>query len=149
NLSISLFDPPGATAELFERVKLPFQRIRTLEAIANVEQGLLIVGEEISFRRFRSLPELLIATASRGVPVLCLAPSEGMLALPLGGPDAPTPLRGLSFRKSDVITELDRRLDAEQWVASDERGLKQGVIAAGFVLLSDRGGVTGEVVTDG
>ena len=138
-LSISLFDPEEKTAEVFQSAEIPFKRIRNVATLDGLEEGLLVVGEGVSLLRNRSLSELLTAVAARGVPVLCLAPRDGKLALPIAEDEARSLPRSVVFRGTDVITELDKRLDARQWMSGGD------VAASRINLRSDRGRVVGEV----
>jgi hypothetical protein len=75
---LSLFDPEGRTAALFEKIELPHQRIRNVAALEDRgEHSYVIVGEGTSPIRNRGLAERLLSFAAAGGPVLMLAPSEG------------------------------------------------------------------------
>ena len=138
-LSISLFDPDGKTAEVFESAEIPFKRIRNVAVLDNLEKGLLIVGEGVSFLRNRSLAETLTLVAVRGVPVLCLAPSDGRLVLPIAEVDKPSRPLSMAFRGNDVIREFDKRLDPREWMSNED------VAASRICLRCDRGRIVGEV----
>ena len=138
-LSISLFDPEGQTADVFEAAEIPFKRIRNVAALDSLEKRLLIVGEGVSFLRSRSLAETLTSVAARGVPVLCLAPSDGRLELPIAEDDKPSRPRSMAFRGNDVILQLDKRLDAQEWMSNED------VAASRIYLRCNRGRIVGEV----
>lgn len=107
---LTLFDPEGQTAELFEKIELPHQRIRNVAALGDpADHSYLIVGEGTSLTRNRGLAERLLSFAAAGGTVLMLAPSEGTIPMP-GEDDAPKP-GGLKFRQHDIIREFDKRLD--------------------------------------
>jgi hypothetical protein len=83
-LNIRLFDPVGTTAKLFTELKIPFTEIRGVES-SSAEEGVLVVGEGVSFKDYRGLAESLIKVAAAGKPVLCLAPVGGEMQLPVSG----------------------------------------------------------------
>ena len=140
---IILFDPPGRTAEIFKAAGLPFQELNNPDAIAELAEGTLIVGEGVSFTSQRGLPEALLRAAARGAPVLCLAPVDGVLPIPDGNDrDLPAPAR-LAFRRNEIITELDRRLDARGWAEDGKE------VASRLVLRGDGLTVGAEVTTAG
>ncbi len=141
-LKICLFDPPGNTRQVFEKMKIPFSQTANVDSLDTLDGGLLIIGEGTSFRDYRGLPEMMVKAAASGSPVLCLAPSDGEIVLPGSfGAGAALPLPGrLALRRNDVICELDKRLDALTWRA-DARPL-----ASSLLIRSDRNRVVGEVV---
>ncbi|MEX2288227.1 MAG: hypothetical protein WD648_14125 [Planctomycetaceae bacterium] len=135
-MKIVLFDPVKTTADVFRKMKIPFEETRSPEG---VNDGMLIVGEGVSFREFRQLPRQLIEAAGRGVSVLCLAPESGTAPLPLfNGEDGPQPTRFVLGR-SDMITQLDKRLDAASWPPDGE------VVSSSIVLSAQRSGIVGDV----
>ena len=138
-LKITLFDPSGKTADVLEKARVPFVFTKNISALDELGEGLLLVGEDTSWKDCRGLDEALVKAAARGVPVLCLAPSEGIIALS-GSADteSPSPM-GLSLRREDVISELDKRLDAIAWPPNG------GVAACRVALSSDRDRVVAEV----
>lgn len=138
-LDIRLFDPEKKTTECFEKAEIPFQRVANSEALAEVKDGIIIVGEGISFNDFKGLSGLLFKAAARGIPVLCLAPSGGTLSLPgTGESELPAP-RSMTFHRNEIITQLDKRLDAAAWPPD-------GVIAGmALAIKSSRSTVVGEV----
>jgi len=138
-LSISLFDPEGQSAKVFESAEIPFKRIRNVAALDGLEEGLLVVGEGVSFLRNRSLAETLTSVAARGVPVLCLAPRDGKLTLPIAEDDEQLLPRSVVFRGNDVIMELDKRLDAQQWMSGGD------IATSRINLRCDRSRIVGEV----
>src|SRR5690606_23449963 len=76
-----LYDPAGETAECFANADIPFELVANLSAIESVPTKLIVVGEGVSFREDRGLPELLCQRVEQGTPVLCLAPTQGEFPL--------------------------------------------------------------------
>ncbi len=139
---IALFDPEKKTAEQFEQWKIPFAGLRNVDAITALDEGVLIIGEGVSFRDYRALPAIMAEAAARGVAVICLAPSGGAMAIPgAEGSELPPPGR-LSLRRNDVIRQFDERFDSESW-SSDGR-----LVASRIRLTGERTGITGEVSID-
>jgi hypothetical protein len=134
-----LFDPVGATARVLDGSKVPYTLIRNVDGLEAGAFGLLMVGEGVSFKDYRGVFEVLVKVARTGKPVLCLAPGGGEMRLP-GSVDAdlPTPSR-LSFRRDDIISELDKRLDASGWQTGEK------TTGSGLKLRGDRGPVWVEV----
>ena len=118
-LEITLFDPVGDTAQVFTDASIPFMQTRNLATLSELNRGLLVIGEGVSLTNNRSLSAALYSAAARGLPVLCLAPSDGVFAVPGADVDATIP-QFVTFRRGDVISELDKRLDAKQWLPARE-----------------------------
>lgn len=116
-LKIVVYDPAGKTAECFEAAKIPFEPLANINALESVETGLIVVGEGISLRDDRGLSELLWRRAASGVPVLCLAPTQGELELRVSGEPEGAAVNQLSLRRSDVIRDIDKRLDDQYWMS--------------------------------
>jgi hypothetical protein len=110
-LRIKLFDPEGGTADLFDAENIPYNRLLDLAAIEAVDNGVLLVGEDVSWAEQRLLPESLLQAAQRGVTVLCLAPSEGELPLPFGEIRANGLPSRLVFGRADFLRGFDKRFD--------------------------------------
>jgi hypothetical protein len=141
-LDIRLFDPVGATAKIFDDSKVPYTAIRNVDSLGDPKEGILIVGEGVSFRDYRGLGDSLIKAAAAGWPILCLAPAGGEMVLPVrGGADLPEP-RSMSLRRQDVVQELDKRLDAGGW---KNDGKPTG---SGLKIRGDRGPVVAEAVNE-
>jgi hypothetical protein len=113
-LLIKLYDPLGATAKVLTTAEFPCEKIFNVAAIGELKEGILLIGEGVSFRDDRSLAELLVQAAARGVPVLCLAPSAGEFELPKPGDRSA--VVGLSFQKKSFVRHLDKRLDDLFWL---------------------------------
>jgi hypothetical protein len=137
---IALFDPEGKTQKRLEQAGIPFVLVPRLDAIPNIKEGMLIIGEGISLRDFRTLTDVCLAAAARGVPVLCLALKDGQFRLiDNNDKSLPSPY-AMSFRHNDIITNLDKRLDAVAWPPD-------GIVAARTLAISgDRGPIVGEVI---
>ncbi len=136
---ITLFDPEGETAAVLEKEDVPFRLAVRTGALAGISDGMLLVGEGISLQGYRGLPETLYRAASSGIPVLLLAPSDGSLPLPgVSGSTYPSP-QSLRLRRSDVIREMDKRLDANGWLPDD------CVPASRFSLVGSHRGVSLEI----
>ena len=73
------------------------------------------MGEGVSFREYRGLPDVLIHAALHGVKVVCLAPAAGSLRLSVDDEKPFAALRSLSLKRADVIAEFDKRLDYRDW----------------------------------
>ncbi len=111
---MSLFDPVGRTADTLDSSGIPYRRINRPDDLRHAD-GLIVVGEGISFHEYRGLAEAMVECAVNGSAVLCLAPSEGEFILPgtrmQGGvhPDA------IVFRQEEAIRDVDKRLDMTVW----------------------------------
>jgi hypothetical protein len=133
-LAIRLFDPEKKTAERFSKAGIPFTDVRTTDALAAVREGLVIVGEGVSLKEERGLAPAMRQAAEAGVPVLCLALRGGEMPLPAEGVSEAggKPPVWMTFRRADVITELDKRLDCKTWAPGRE------VTASSLVLSAER-----------
>ncbi|MBC7818694.1 MAG: hypothetical protein IAG10_17535 [Planctomycetaceae bacterium] len=122
SLKLSVFDPPGETLKMLKDSDVPHERLRTREAVDDVTEGIVIVGEGVSLKKHDGLIDDLRSLAARGVPVLCLASADGEFSFPSDKPLAAS----VQLRRSDVIRELDKRLDTAMWPtgASQLRGLR-------------------------
>ena len=140
DLHVRVFDPEKKTAGRLTREELAFELVANADTIADMTNGVLIVGEGVSFKDYRGLWGDVVRAAARGTRVLCLAPAAGSIDLPLGaGSDLP---RATSFQLRDqtVIHQLDKRLDAVAW-PPDGR-----TCASGLAIQGERGPVVAEVV---
>lgn len=139
-LKITVFDPAGATSRLFSEAKIPFKEIRTIEQAAALDDGLLVVGEGVSWTKLRALPKVVFELADHGVAVLALAPADGSLSLPGSVADDLPAAQSLSLRRADVIAELDKRFDAVAWPPDGK------LQTAGVQISAERGRVVGRFV---
>ena len=139
-LDIRLFDSVGATAKVFDEAKVSYTAVRNMDALGPPGNGLLVVGEGVSFRDYRGLGDSLIKAAADGWPVLCLAPAGGAVTIPLAvGAELPEP-KGVALRRQDIIPQLDKRLDADGWMADGKAS------GSGLKLTGNRGPIVAEVV---
>jgi len=114
DLRIHLFDPEEKTVARFEEVQIPFESVGSVDALKGIEDGILVIGEGLSFRDFRGLADTMAARARDGVPVVCLAPAGGSFELPGTKEEEPRPRR-LDLQGVEIIAQLDKRLDAAAW----------------------------------
>lgn len=139
-LDIELFDPAGITSKVFDDLKLPYRSVNNAGALNDPEQqGVLIIGEGASLLRTRSLARNALEAAASGRRVVLLAPENGSLTVPgtdgddLDDDSIPSELR---FARNHIITELDKRLDAEAWP-----GTNNAIPSSRFLVESHRGRV--------
>ena len=141
---ITVFDPARNTCERLDKEKVPYQAVRSVEALAASKSGMLLIGEGASFREYRGLWPALRAAAARGVPVLCLAPAGG--EMPLTDPEADAiPVAGVRFERAALVKSIGKHLDADGWpgdgrMASHSLALRGG---HGPVVLAVDEGTTG------
>jgi hypothetical protein len=129
----------GKTSALFDRLGIPYASIRTADSLADVKEGVVMVGEGISFKEYRGLAGSMLKAAAGGVSVICLAPAAGEFAVPSANDgNLPVP-ETMEFLRAGVIRKLDKRLDAAGW-APDGR-----VMGSGLALKGERGPVLMEV----
>ena len=122
-LNLMVFDPEGDTVKQFEASDIPHSRIRQRDALDDVTEGIIVIGERTSLAKHDGLLDDLQATAARGIPVLCLASEEGHFPWP-GKADR---IGSVTLRRTDVIRELDKRLDAAIW-PSGKSPVSRGLI---------------------
>jgi len=138
-LDIRLFDPGQKTQRVLEKMKVPFRATRNVDSLAALDKGFVIIGEGTSLAEYRGLAKVMVTAASRGVPVICLAPSGGEMAMPGSeGSDLPAPAT-IILRRNDAVSALDKRLDALAWPADGN------AVASRLVLKGDRNRVVAEV----
>ena len=58
-LKITLFDPEKTTAEALKKLEVPFEESNNVAALAELKEGLLLIGEGVSFKDYPDLPEAL------------------------------------------------------------------------------------------
>ncbi len=115
NMEIHLFDPEKKTSKIFGKMDIPFHAVGNVDALTSIKNGVVVIGEGISFRDYRGLAEIMLKTAASGAPVLCLSPTAGDFHLPNHQQEnLPVPDR-MAFAGNDIIKELDKRLDSDMW----------------------------------
>lgn len=134
DLKIVLYDPEDKTAEVFDDAEIPYRKARNLSVLEEAKEGIVVIGEGVSLVDHRNLPEVMMRLAAAGVRVLCLAPADGRIAFPGGEAEQPASTN-ISFRRTDIITQLDKRLDAKAWPPDGE------VVITGLEMVSFRGRV--------
>jgi len=114
-LNITVYDPVGATVERLTKDKVPHEHTSNIAGLEELQAGLVLIGEGISLREDRALPEILTTLAGRGISVLCLQPVDGEIALPgTSGAELPAAAQ-LILAQNQVIRRLDKRLDDAYW----------------------------------
>lgn len=114
-LNIHLFDPEEKTAGVFKEMEIPYTPAPNIEAFSSIEDGILIIGEKLSFRDYRGLAEAMMKSADSGINVLCLSPDDSKFIFPNGQQvTLPSPGRTL-LSGNNIIKEMDKRLDSEIW----------------------------------
>ena len=142
-LKITLFDSKGDTAKVFTAAKIPFEETKSVDTLAEVKDGVVIVGEGISFKDEKGLAAALQKLATGGVVVLILAPAGGEVLIPgLGGPAVG--FEALTFRR-EIVRKLDKRLDPDGWLpdgksVSNSLIVKMGEDAVGGEVVQGPGG---------
>jgi len=140
-LQIQLFDPEEKTAPVLEKAGIPFTLAGNVEALGEPGEQMIIIGEGISFEDYRALPEIMARAAAGGHPVLCLAPAGGVMPIP-GSREVEWPApEKISLRHNEIITELDKRLDADGWPLGN-------AVVSSLALTCDQNIVAGAVVRD-
>jgi len=114
-LRLRLFDPAGPTTAGLTQAKVPFETVTNLAALEGEAPVVLIIGSGTSGPTLADHAASLVRLAAQGHRVLTLAVTGAEFVLPGSTePDLPQPLR-VDWRQADVITELDKRLDAAAW----------------------------------
>lgn len=118
-LRIGLFDPAGRTGEVFRELGIPFTPLGLDEEPGARGTRLAVIGSGIDFDVNRSLWEQLVAACAGGLSVLVLAP-EGVMTLADREGRSPFQEAGLRFAHGEIISEIDKRLDARWWPPDGE-----------------------------
>jgi len=141
-MGITLFDPEGKTAAVFESANIPFKRIRGLDSVSEFTGRILIVGEGTPISHYRGLSDMLLRLAASGVSVLCLAPANGEFPLNAFLRKQFVQPNTVTLKRQDIIGSLDGRLDSSSWPPDGK------VTSSSIRLVSDRNSVVGKVGTD-
>ncbi len=120
---LRLLDLDGKGMKLWESTGIPVVRVAGPKDLEELGAGTLIVSEGTSLQRQRWLGAALLKSAAAGAKVLWIAPNEGSLPFPVTPGADSSPLLSLTFRQSDVIRDLDKRLDAEMWRSHEKLAL--------------------------
>jgi hypothetical protein len=136
---ITLFDPAKTTAPVWKKAGIPFEEQDNVAALGGLREGLLVLGEGVSLKEEPTLADTMLKLAGRGVPVLCLAPADGVLPLPKAIQGA----ADLTLRRRNIITRIDKRLDAAAWAPDGQ------VVSSSLLLNAEDGAVVAEVVRGG
>jgi len=81
-----LYDPAGNTEKAFQSIGLACESAGRLETLVDATNAVIVVGEGVSLESERALGDVLIAAVLRGNRVLLLAPTDGVVKPPEGGP---------------------------------------------------------------
>ena len=142
SLNIVLLDPEKATVELFDSLNIPYRFIRSADSLAEVTQGVVIVGEGVSLKENKGLWNVLTGVAARGVPVLCLALMEGEMKVAGMGPTELPKSSSLIMKRHQIIREIDKRLDINSWCG------ERMIASHSIMFTGERGPVTAVIKED-
>ena len=143
SLEIQLFDPVGDTAAAFQKLDVSFNQRHNADALSELSQGTVIIGEGTSLKDYPSLAKALPALAMRGVNVICFAASDGELLLPMQASDDNRAADQFSLRRIDVVGQLDKRLRSPRWVPDESVELRELSVRAA------QSQIAGEIVEAG
>ncbi len=141
-IRLYVFDPGQRITKALKRLHVPFKEVAQESMIPAIPDGTLLIGEGVSWGEYASLVPNMLEAAARGVAVLCLAPSNGKMCLPVSAGSSVFAPVDIRLRRSDIVQELDKHLDVEQW-----RDGKH-VVVEGLRITGDEGHVIA-VVCDG
>ncbi len=137
-VNINLFDPVKKTSAIFTSAGIMCKTVENVDALAAITNGVVIIGEGVSFKDYRVLPEMMMKMAAAGVSVLCLAPNGGEIAI--AGAEGASEPDILTFRRGDIIKFLDKRLDTKAWPPDGKS------VASGLKLMGERGAVAADIM---
>lgn len=132
-LTLQLVDRDGQTGDALELIELPFQRLRHLSSalpdsssdIAD-RNRVLLIGEGASLAK-GTLIDTAVDAAQSGRRVIVLAPQEGTFLMPGFDDDDSHNTGELRLARQSVITEFDKRLDANAWPGAGNSVPSQGL----------------------
>lgn len=81
-----LYDPAGNTEKAFQSIGLACESVGCLETLADATNAVIVVGEGMSLESERGLGDVMTGAVLRGNRVLLLAPTDGVVKPPEGGP---------------------------------------------------------------
>ncbi|TWU45658.1 hypothetical protein Q31b_08340 [Novipirellula aureliae] len=123
-LDLRLYDPVGDTAKVLDEAEIPFQEIRSIAALATIENGIVIIGEGIEVQSNSGLAETLFSLCADGQRILWFSPANGHFGIPGIGDDSEKKRPDhLLLMGSDRLWQLDKRLDTFAWTAEDHQGV--------------------------
>jgi hypothetical protein len=139
-LKIKLYDAveKSNTARVLKELDIPFDELVRPGEISDLQEGVILVGEGISFQDDPELFPALDQAARRGARVLCLAPKPGSFAFPENDQAIP---ESLVLNKTDIIGSFDKRLDAKSWPPDGTPATNS------LVLLAEEGRVRAQIVS--
>jgi hypothetical protein len=132
--AISLYDPGGDTAKVLDAMQVPYDSPRHLSNLLKTTGGVVVVGAGFSWQTPANPATVVTDLARQGRRVICLAPEAGQLAFPATEEAVDRPA-SLTFRRADVIGELDKRLDVCAWPPDGQ------VVRSAMTVVSRRGQV--------
>lgn len=114
-LKLEIWDPENKTAALLGKAKLEYHRTDNLAAALGTTNT-VVVGEGVSPENYPVLLRSLVEAASHGARILWLAPAAGNLSQVPGSAESALPIpAAMIFRGTEIISELDKKLDAAGW----------------------------------
>lgn len=132
-LNLQLVDSDGRTSDALKSINLPFQELRGLRsALPDGSPGtanrnrILLVGEGASLAK-GTLIDTAVDAALSGRRVIVLAPQDGTFLIPGFGDDDGQNIGELRLVRQSVITEFDKRLDANAWPGAGNSVPSQGL----------------------
>ncbi len=134
-LKITLYDPAGETRRVLDEADVEYRDVNGTSALERTTEGTVLIGEGVSWRDHRGLPGAVEKLAAGGMAVICLAPADGEFDFPGTAENRPRP-KEIAFLGTDVIGQIDKRLDADAWPPDGQ------VIAARLSVGAARKGAT-------
>ncbi len=134
---IMVFDPLGKTADVLRTAQIPYTETRNRTVLSSLQQGVLLIGEGVTFSDFPGLSDQIMRSALQGTWVICLAPAAGSFSLELSPSVSPAKLL---FQDATVIHRLDKKLDAAAWAPTGSLGgIRVRFAAAGGAITAQLG----------
>lgn len=109
DVGLKLYDNVGQTAPLFDSAGLEYEALKSVDQLARVDSGLVVVGFGHDLDGDRGLKEAMVVAATAGAGVLCLAPAGGAIELS-SATGSPEPA-SVKMEKAGIVKALDKRLD--------------------------------------